>query len=54
MNRKHLPGQAATEYLLVMVLVALVLAGSTQGPIADLIKALVNRFQRFTWSISMP
>lgn len=54
MTQQRIRGQSATETLIVMVLVGLVFAATTQGPIADLLEAMASRYQRFSWAISLP
>lgn len=47
-------GQAATETLLLTALVALVLGLTLDGPIAELLDAIAQRYARFTWAVSLP
>ena len=47
-------GQAATDYLLVLALVALAMSLGAQGPVNDLVAAVAERYRRFTWAISQP
>jgi hypothetical protein len=47
-------GQAAVDYLLVVALVALALGIGADGPVGQLLAAVAERYQRFTWSISLP
>jgi hypothetical protein len=47
-------GQAATDYLLVLALVALAMSLGAQGPVNDLVAAVAEHYQRFTWAISQP
>lgn len=56
MNRMHRTarGQAATEYLLAVALLALALGFATDGPLQRLLDAIAAHHARFTWSISLP
>ena len=47
-------GQAATDYLLVLALVAVALAVGADAPVQRLVEAIAERYARFTWSISLP
>lgn len=47
-------GQAATDYLLVLALVALALSLGAQGPVNELVAAVAEHYRRFTWAISQP
>lgn len=47
-------GQAATDYLLVLALVAAALAVGADAPVQRLVEAIAERYARFTWSISLP
>ena len=47
-------GQAATDYLLVLALVALAMCLGAQGPVNDLVAAVAEHYRRFTWAISQP
>ena len=47
-------GQAATDYLLVLALVALAMSLGAQGPVNDLVAAVAEHYRRFTWAISQP
>lgn len=47
-------GQAATDYLLVLALVAFALRIGADAPVQQLVDAIAERYQRFTWSISLP
>jgi hypothetical protein len=47
-------GQAATDYLLVVALVAVALSIGQGGPVAQLARALGEHYQRFTWAIAQP
>jgi hypothetical protein len=52
--RRPLRGQAATEYLLVVALLALALGFTADGPLQRLVEAIASHHARFTWSISLP
>jgi len=52
--RSSLMGQAATDYLLVLALVALVMSLGAQGPVNELVAAVADHYRRFTWAISQP
>ncbi len=47
-------GQAATDYLLVLALVAVALGLGADAPLRQLLDAVAERYERFTWSISLP
>ena len=47
-------GQAATDYLLVLALVALAMSLGAQGPVNELVAAVAEHYRRFTWAISQP
>jgi hypothetical protein len=47
-------GQAATDYLLVLALVALAMSLGAQGPVNKLVAAVAEHYRRFTWAISQP
>jgi len=47
-------GQAATDYLLVLALVALALSLGAEGPVRQLVAAVAEHYRRFTWAISQP
>ncbi len=47
-------GQAATDYLLVLALVAVALGVGADAPVLQLVEAIAERYARFTWSISLP
>ncbi len=47
-------GQAATDYLLVLALVALAMSLGAQGPVNELVSAVAEHYRRFTWAISQP
>jgi len=47
-------GQAATDYLLVLALVALAMSLGAQGPVNDLVATVAEHYRRFTWAISQP
>jgi len=57
-HRPHLRsswmGQAATDYLLVLALVALALSLGAEGPVRQLVAAVAEHYRRFTWAISQP
>lgn len=53
--RGHLiRGQVATEYLLVVALLALMFALGEHSPIAQLRAAMADQYTRFTWALSQP
>ena len=52
--RSSSTGQAATDYLLVLALVALAMSLGAQGPVNDLVAAVAEHYRRFTWAISQP
>jgi hypothetical protein len=47
-------GQVATDWLLLVGLVALALSIGADGPIAQLVDAIGERYGRFTWAVSLP
>lgn len=47
-------GQAATDYLLVLALVAVALSVGADSPVLRLVAAIADRYARFTWSVSLP
>ena len=47
-------GQAATDYLLVLALVAIAMSLGAQGPVNELVAAVAEHYRRFTWAISQP
>jgi len=47
-------GQAATDYLLVLALVALAMSLGAQEPVNELVAAVAEHYRRFTWAISQP
>ena len=52
--RSSSTGQAATDYLLVLALVALAMSLGAQGPVNELVAAVAEHYRRFTWAISQP
>lgn len=51
---RHQSGQVATEYLLVLGLLALAWGLGAGKPIEHLVGALHAQYQRFSWAISLP
>lgn len=47
-------GQAAVDYLLLTALVAIAFGIALDGPLARLVRALFDQYQRFTWAIAQP
>jgi hypothetical protein len=47
-------GQAATDYLMVVALVAMVFSIGEDGPISQVIRAFADYYQRFSWSMAQP
>jgi Flp pilus assembly pilin Flp len=47
-------GQAATEYLLLLALVAVVLGIGADAPVMQLVEAIATRYQRFVGAVSLP
>ena len=47
-------GQAGVEMLVLIALVALALSIGVEGPVRRLVDAVAERYERFTWSISLP
>jgi len=54
LRRSACMGQAATDYLLVLALVALAMSLGAQGPVNELVSAVAEHYRRFTWAISQP
>jgi hypothetical protein len=54
MSRPSILGQALTDYLLLLALVAVALSIGADGPVQQLATALAEHYSRFTWSISLP
>ncbi len=54
MSRPSIRGQAMTDYLLLLALVAVALSIGADGPIQQLATALAEHYSRFTWSIALP
>jgi len=52
--RSSSTGQAATDYLLVLALIALAMSLGAQGPVNELVAAVAEHYRRFTWAISQP
>ena len=52
--REAARGQAAVDYLLVLALVAVALGLGADAPLRQLLDAVAERYERFTWSISLP
>lgn len=52
--RSSSTGQAATDYLLVLALVALAMSLGAQGPVNELVAAVAEHYRRFTWALSQP
>ena len=52
--RSSSTGQAATDYLLVLALVAIAMSLGAQGPVNELVAAVAEHYRRFTWAISQP
>ena len=53
-RRRTARGQAATDYLLVLALVAVALGLGADAPVQRLLEAIAERHARFTWSVSLP
>lgn len=47
-------GQVATDWLLLVGLVALALSIGADGPIAQFVEAIGEHYGRFTWAVSLP
>jgi hypothetical protein len=47
-------GQAATDYLMVVALVAVVFSVGEDGPISQVVRAFGDYYQRFSWSMAQP
>lgn len=47
-------GQSAVEYLLVLMLFVLALTAGPDSPLERLFEAVGERYQRFTYAMSMP
>jgi hypothetical protein len=52
--RRRSAGQAATDYLLVVALVAVALSVGQDGPVAQLARAFNDHYQRFSWAMAQP
>jgi hypothetical protein len=53
-GRVRCGGQAAVDYLLVLVLIALAFGLGADSPVQRLVEAIAEHYRRFTWAISLP
>jgi hypothetical protein len=53
-QRARCDGQAAVDYLLVLVLIALAFGLGADSPVQRLVEAIAEHYRRFTWAISLP
>ena len=54
MRRCTQRGQSAVEYLIVLLLFVLALTAGPRSPLERLFEAFGDRYQRFTYAMSMP
>jgi hypothetical protein len=53
-RRRTQRGQAATDYLLVLALLAIALGIGADAPVMQLVEAIATRYQRFVGAVSLP
>jgi hypothetical protein len=54
MNGRRMAGHVATDYLLLVALVAVALSVGADGPVRALLAALAERYAGFTFAVSLP
>ncbi|MCD6734838.1 MAG: hypothetical protein LT103_14730 [Burkholderiaceae bacterium] len=54
MRRQPMAGQSMVEYLIVLMLFVLALTAGPHSPLERLFEAFGDRYERFTYAMSMP
>jgi hypothetical protein len=54
MRRRSIAGQSMVEYLIVLMLFVLALTAGPHCPLERLFEAFGDRYERFTYAMSMP